>query len=63
MIGENSGALIPLELFLPMPSLSTTSSLHLMRLDEEVASGASSARNRRVVGIATDGSCASVAVC
>lgn len=40
------------ELFLPMPSLSTTSSLHLIRREDDVASlvsvGASSARNLRV---------------
>ena len=42
---------LPLELFLPIPSLSTTSSLHWMRRDGDgsaVVSGVSSARNRRV---------------
>lgn len=45
---------IPFELFFPIPSLSTTSSLHLIRRADEVSSlvlvGASSARNLRVVG-------------
>ena len=42
---------IPLELFFPIPSLSTTFSLHRMRRDGDgsaVVSGVSSARNRRV---------------
>lgn len=44
-----------------MPSLSTTSSLHLIRREDDVASlvsvGASSARNLRVVGMWAVESC------
>lgn len=55
---------LPFELFFPMPSLSTTSSLHLIRRDEEVSSaaGASSARSLRVAGKGTDCSRDSVVV-
>ena len=46
-----------------MPSLSTTSSLHLIRRDEEVSSFvASSARSLRVAGMGTDDSLDSVVV-
>lgn len=44
---------LPFELFLPMPSLSMTSSLHRIRRDDDVASlvsVASSARSLRVGG-------------
>jgi len=46
-----------------MPSLSTTSSLHLIRRDEEVSSFvASSARSLSVAGMGTDDSLDSVVV-